>query len=108
RAVRIFKVLSDPKRLKVLSYLNEEGPKSVSEIMEHLGSAQANISNMLGKLSDIGLVNGERDGRTVVYSANITDEYSELVNFDMISDEVVSKSAPKGRKTSKKSHTPAE
>jgi ArsR family transcriptional regulator len=62
-----FRTLGEPNRLKLLSQL-EEGPKSVSELMEATGLMQANVSRHLQTLTDAGLLARERRGPAVIYS----------------------------------------
>jgi len=62
-----FRTLGEPNRLKLLSVL-EEGPKSVSELMEATGLMQANVSRHLQTLTDAGLLARERRGSAVIYS----------------------------------------
>lgn len=62
-----FRTLGEPSRLKLLSAL-EEGPKSVSELMEATGLMQANVSRHLQTLTEAGLLARERRGSAVIYS----------------------------------------
>ena len=63
----VFKVLSEPSRLSILSCLMER-PHHVGELVTALGAKQANISKQLGILARAGLVEGERDGNIVRYA----------------------------------------
>lgn len=60
------KSLADPKRLIIIHHLRD-GPKSVSELTEILGSKQSNTSQHLGVLRNAGVVSAERRGNTVQY-----------------------------------------
>ena|SRR5262245_18449724 len=62
-----FRTLGEPNRLKLLSQL-EQGPKSVSALMEATGLMQANVSRHLQTLTDAGLLARERRGSAVIYS----------------------------------------
>jgi DNA-binding transcriptional ArsR family regulator len=62
-----FRTLGEPNRLKLLSQL-EEGPKSVSELMEATGLMQANVSRHLQTLAEAGLLARQRRGSAVIYS----------------------------------------
>ena len=59
--------LATPSRLHILGRLHA-GPCSVSELAEHVGMEASAVSHQLRLLRHLGLVAGERDGRTVVYS----------------------------------------
>lgn len=65
----LFKVLADPGRLQLLSRLAEEGcePMSVSELAQRSGLSQPTISHHLKKLTDAGLLEKTRTGRTVTH-----------------------------------------
>jgi DNA-binding transcriptional ArsR family regulator len=65
-----FKVLSDPRRLKILHTL-EAGERSVTELVEATGSTQANVSKHLGILTRAAMVGRRKKGLNVYYS--ITD-----------------------------------
>lgn len=71
-AVRL-KALGDPTRLKILHAL-EEGELCVTEILQRVGSSQANVSKHLAILKRAGLVEGERHGLRVIY--RVTDATS--------------------------------
>lgn len=58
--------LGDPTRLRIIRYLLN-GPRSVSEIVRHLGMPQNRISNHLACLKWCGYVAAERRGRCVIY-----------------------------------------
>ena len=63
---KLFRGLADPSRLSILESL-QDGPHSVSEVVEATGLSQSNVSNHLRCLADCGLVQSERDGRFVHY-----------------------------------------
>jgi DNA-binding transcriptional ArsR family regulator len=62
----ICKVLTDPKRLMLLDTLRS-GERSVGELASAIGVALPNASQHLAVLRSAGLVEGRRDGTTVVY-----------------------------------------
>jgi ArsR family transcriptional regulator len=64
---QICKGLADPKRLLILNALRD-GERSVSDLVDELGLAQANVSQHLAVLRDRGLVESRRDGQRVYYS----------------------------------------
>lgn len=61
------KSLADPKRLMIIHHLRD-GPRSVGELAEAIGSKQSNTSQHLGVLRKAGVVRAERRGNTVRYS----------------------------------------
>lgn len=69
RYAALFKVLSDPGRLQLLSWLAEEGcePMSVSELARRSGLSQPTVSHHLRKLTDAGLLEKCRLGRSVIH-----------------------------------------
>jgi ArsR family transcriptional regulator, arsenate/arsenite/antimonite-responsive transcriptional repressor len=75
----LFKVLSEPKRLRILNLIME-GKQCNCEIGEALGVAPNLVSHHLGILQAAGLVNAERDAvdaRWIYYSINrdVLDAY---------------------------------
>jgi ArsR family transcriptional regulator len=62
----VCKGLADPKRLLLINALRD-GERSVTELCEATGIAQANASQHLAILRDKGLVNTRRDGQRVFY-----------------------------------------
>lgn len=69
RYATLFKVLADPARLRLLSQLAAKGcgPVSVGELTEMLGLSQPTVSHHLKKLTDAGLLDKTRAGRTVTH-----------------------------------------
>lgn len=67
---KIFKILSDPIRLKILQLLRR-GEMCVCEIVPQLGIAQPLVSRHLKILKNCGLVKDRKDGNRRIYS--VTD-----------------------------------
>lgn len=69
RYAALFKVLADPGRLQLLSRLAEEGcePMSVSELTQRSGLSQPTVSHHLKKLTEAGLLEKSRQGRSVLH-----------------------------------------
>ena len=63
---RVFKVLSDPTRMRILRLLERE-ELVVQEIMEILAMAQSRVSRHLAILREAGLLEDRRDGTYVFY-----------------------------------------
>ena len=64
---RLFGLLGDPTRLRLLSRLHDDGELSVSELAERTGVAVANVSQHLNRLAIAGVVGRRRDGKQVRY-----------------------------------------
>jgi DNA-binding transcriptional ArsR family regulator len=67
RVAEAMQALATPSRVLILAQLRG-GPRSVSELIAAVGMQQSAVSHQLKLLRDIGLVVGERHGRSVVYS----------------------------------------
>ena len=67
RIAEVFKVLSEPMRLKILDSLRH-GEKNVSELIKLTGSQQANVSKHLGIMKKAGVVTARRKGLNIYYS----------------------------------------
>lgn len=65
---KFFRALGDPTRVRILKILLEDGPRSVSELVEETGASQSRVSTHLGCLKWCGLVASVRDGKRVIYS----------------------------------------
>ncbi|WP_406349201.1 metalloregulator ArsR/SmtB family transcription factor [Streptomyces sp. NBC_00144] len=59
--------LATPSRLYILARL-QEGPCAVGELAGAVGMEQSACSHQLRLLRNLGLVTGERQGRSIVYS----------------------------------------
>lgn len=66
RCANKLKVLADSTRLAVLEALMEK-PQYVNELMDLLHVEQSLLSHHLAQLRDAGLVEGQRDGKSVLY-----------------------------------------
>lgn len=71
-ASRLFSMLAEPVRLKLLRPLMEED-LTVSELVEITGCKQANVSKHLALLLSSGLVDRTKEGTSARYS--ITDPF---------------------------------
>jgi DNA-binding transcriptional ArsR family regulator len=68
---KVFKVFSDPTRLRILKLLKEK-EHNVSEIMVALNLKQSTVSQHLRMLKECGVVENKKEGREVIYG--IRDE----------------------------------
>lgn len=74
---RLFKLLSDPNRIRILFVIGKE-KKSVSEIMSETSLSQTLVSFHLRPLRESGIVATERKGPFIYYSI------SEPVLIDLL------------------------
>ncbi|PWI12290.1 transcriptional regulator [Streptomyces sp. NWU339] len=70
--------LATPSRLYILARL-QEGPCSVGDLAEAVGMEASACSHQLRLLRNLGLVTGERHGRSIVYSL-YDNHVAELLN----------------------------
>ncbi|MFF0401129.1 ArsR/SmtB family transcription factor [Streptomyces sp. NPDC005248] len=59
--------LATPSRLRILTRL-QEGPRAATELADAVGMEQSACSHQLRLLRNLGLVTGERRGRSVIYA----------------------------------------
>ena len=62
-----FRVLGEPMRIKILDHLRE-GSATVSELVEHLGATQQNVSKHLGILHAAGMLSRVKEGTSTRYA----------------------------------------
>ncbi len=67
----LLKLLANPNRLSIICHLMQQ-PCPVSDLETELGIRQPTLSQQLGALRDAGLIEGRRDGKTIIYS--VADE----------------------------------
>ena len=71
QAVKVYKALGEPTRLKIALLLTEERNLCCSDIMGKLESvAGSTLSHHLKQLTDSGLLHLRKDGTYVYYSVN--------------------------------------
>ncbi|MDQ2725439.1 MAG: metalloregulator ArsR/SmtB family transcription factor [Actinomycetota bacterium] len=73
-----FQALATPSRLQILTRLRQ-GRCTVSELAATVAMEQSAVSHQLRLLRNLGLVDGNRDGRSVVY-ALYDDHVAELLD----------------------------
>lgn len=64
-----FGLLAEPTRLKILNAICEE-ERSVSDIVERVGSSQTNVSRHLNMMYGRGVLKRRREGATVYYAVS--------------------------------------
>jgi DNA-binding transcriptional ArsR family regulator len=67
RCAELLAALAAPERLRIVRYLRD-GPRNVTEISEMLQAPPVNVSHHLHVLRHASLVQGEKQGRFVLYS----------------------------------------
>lgn len=71
QAVKVYKALGEPTRLKIALLLTEERNLCCSDIGSKLESvAGSTLSHHLKQLTDCGLLNLRKDGTYIYYSVN--------------------------------------
>jgi DNA-binding transcriptional ArsR family regulator len=69
-----FRALGEPARLAILDALRD-GERTVSELVDATGQAQANVSRHLAVLHGAGFVSRRRDGTFVRYTVTDVQVY---------------------------------
>lgn len=82
-----FMVLGSKQRVKILQYLNEEGPQSVSDIGKKLKIEQSAVSHSMKRLLLCHFVDVKKQGKERIYTIN-TDTVQPL--FKLIDKHVKS------------------
>lgn len=79
-----FRVIGEPMRIKLLDAMRD-GEMTVTELVEHLGATQQNVSKHLGVLHQAGIVSRRKDGNFVKYSVGDESVFAlcELVCGDL-------------------------
>jgi DNA-binding transcriptional ArsR family regulator len=74
----LLKALSNPIRLCIVRELLQRDACNVSSMQNCLQMSQSTVSQHLGRLRDLGIINGERKG-TEVYYRVISNEAAEII-----------------------------
>lgn len=64
---RVFKVLANDSRIRLLHALARSGELCVSDLAQQLGMTQQAVSNQLRKLLDVGILGSRREGLFIYY-----------------------------------------
>ena len=73
----LFKLVSDPNRVRLLYALLEAGELCVCDLAEAVGMADSSVSHALRLLRTAGVVRNRRDGRMIYYS--LADSHVRLL-----------------------------
>jgi DNA-binding transcriptional ArsR family regulator len=76
----VFKALADPTRRQVL-HLLQRGPMSAGELAEHFDVTKPTMSAHFMVLREAGLIDSEKDGRTVMYRLRMSVLEEALLEF---------------------------
>jgi len=68
RLARIFKALSDPTRVRLLSLIAETGEACICDLTEPVGLSQPTVSHHMKQLADAGLVTRTQRGKWAYYA----------------------------------------
>lgn len=68
---RLLKVLGHPGRLAILDYISRQKACICNDIVDEIGLAQPTVSQHLKELKNIGLIEGEIDGKKICYCINM-------------------------------------
>lgn len=68
RIANRFRVLGDPTRLAIIRTLLDHGEMNVGELVDALGSSQANVSKHLRTLYEAGVVSRRPEGTAAYYT----------------------------------------
>jgi ArsR family transcriptional regulator len=77
RLAEVFRVLAEPNRLTILSYIAAEGPLYVNQLGSRIDLAQPTISHHMAVLSGAGLLLRDKAG-SFVYHRIAYDRFAEL------------------------------
>ena len=82
---RLFRVLGDPARIRILNALATNGePVCVCHLVEPLGLTQPTVSHHLKTLTDAGLLDREQRGKWAYFSLRpeAADRLASLLDFE--------------------------
>lgn len=67
----VYKALADPTRRRVLELLRERD-MSAGELADHFESTRPTLSRHFSVLREADLIQGERQGASIIYSLNVS------------------------------------
>jgi DNA-binding transcriptional ArsR family regulator len=77
---RVFKALSDPTRRRVLQLLRQR-PMLAGELSEQFAVSKPTMSAHFSVLQEAGLIEAEKNGRTIVYRLKMSVLEEALLGF---------------------------
>jgi DNA-binding transcriptional ArsR family regulator len=79
----VFKALADPTRRRVL-HLLRQGPRSAGELAEHFPVSKPTMSAHFAVLREAGLIQGDRQGKAVIYRLKMSVLEEALMEFTQL------------------------
>ena len=79
-ANKVFKALADPTRRRVLELLRE-GPLTAGRLADRFPVSKPTMSAHFSVLQEAGLIEAEKDGRTVLYRLKMSVLEDALLGF---------------------------
>lgn len=79
----MFKALADPTRRQVLQLLRQ-GPRSAGELSEHFPVSKPTMSAHFAVLREAGLVDSDKQGKTVMYRLRMSVLEEALMEFSSL------------------------
>lgn len=76
----VFKALADPTRREVLQILRR-GPMAAGELAEHFDVTKPTMSAHFAVLREAGLIDGEKNGRSIIYRLRMSVLEEALLGF---------------------------
>ncbi len=76
----VFKALSDPTRRRVLQLLRKR-PMAAGELSEHFAVSKPTMSAHFAVLREAGLVDAQKNGRTITYRLKMSVLEDALLGF---------------------------
>jgi len=93
----IYRALSDPTRRKIIALLRKRD-LSAGELADHFSTSKPTLSKHFTVLKEADLIEGRRDGTTIIYSLNVSvleDALSHLLDaFKIVPKSKPSKEQP--------------
>jgi DNA-binding transcriptional ArsR family regulator len=80
---QVFKALSDPTRRHVLELLRER-PMVAGELSEHFEVSKPTMSAHFAVLREAGLIEAERQGKTILYRLRMSVLEDALLGFTKV------------------------
>ena len=77
---RVFRAIADPGRRRVLQILRK-GPMSAGELAEHFPVSKPTMSAHFAVLQEAGLIDAEKNGRTIIYRLRMSVLEDALLGF---------------------------
>lgn len=78
KKAELLKALGNPTRLCIIKGLLKDGENNVSFMQECLNVPQSTLSQHLGKLKALGIIEGERKGTEIYYKV-INEEAIKII-----------------------------